>query len=100
LPEVEPAPGPGHYNLVDYEGEGKRYMSSSMFVSTTNRWNPAWEAETEVPGPSMFSFVSIIVRECSLFIPGVGTEEKLIEKRKKQPPTLSINHCFPYPTIA
>jgi hypothetical protein len=41
-----------------------------------------------------------LVRECSLFIPGVGTEEKLIEKRKKQPPTLSINHFFPYPTIA
>jgi hypothetical protein len=41
-----------------------------------------------------------VVRECSLFIPGVGTEEKLIEKRKKQPPTLSINHFFPYPTIA
>ena len=54
LPEVEPTPGPGHYNLVNYEGEEKRYMSSSMFVSTTNRWNPEWEAETEVPGPSKF----------------------------------------------
>jgi hypothetical protein len=43
---------------------------------------------------------SISLRECSLFIPGVGTEEKLIGKRKKQPPTLSINHFFPYPTIA
>ncbi|CAB3979660.1 Hypothetical predicted protein [Paramuricea clavata] len=54
LPEVEPAPGPGHYNLVNYEGEGKRYMSSSMFVSTTSRWNPTWEAETEVPGPTSY----------------------------------------------
>jgi hypothetical protein len=44
--------------------------------------------------------IADVVRECSLFIPGVGTEEKLIEKRKKQPPTLSINHFFPYPTIA
>ncbi len=55
---MEPTPGPGHYNLVNYEGEGKRYMSSSMFVSTTSRWNPAVEAEVEVPGPSKLLFES------------------------------------------
>jgi hypothetical protein len=44
--------------------------------------------------------LSTNIRECSLFIPGVGTEEKLIAKRKKQPPTFSVNHFFPYPTIA
>ncbi|XP_028406321.1 O(6)-methylguanine-induced apoptosis 2-like [Dendronephthya gigantea] len=54
LPDVEPTPGPGHYNLVNYEGEGKRFMSSSMFVSTTSRWNPTWEAEMEIPGPTSY----------------------------------------------
>lgn len=67
LPEVEPTPGPGHYNLVNYDGDAKRYMSSSMFVSTTSRWNPAWEAETEIPGPSKFYF------EKTFFVFGEGS---------------------------
>jgi hypothetical protein len=37
------------------------------------------------------------LRECSLFIPGVGTEDKLIEMRKKQPPTRFDQPFFPLP---
>ena len=37
----------------------------------------------------------VYVRECSLFIPRVGTEEKLIEKRKKQSP----NHYMAWISI-
>ena len=37
LPPSPPLPGPGHYNLVNYEGEPRRYVTSSVFVSTTNR---------------------------------------------------------------
>ncbi|XP_046846666.1 O(6)-methylguanine-induced apoptosis 2-like [Xenia sp. Carnegie-2017] len=54
VPELDPSPGPGHYNLVNYKGEEKRYMSSSMFVSTTSRWKPGTDIETEIPGPTSY----------------------------------------------
>ena len=34
------------------------------------------------------------LRECSLFIPGVGTEEKLILKSKNMPPNLLADNFF------
>lgn len=54
LPPLEPMPGPGHYNVVDYEGPPKHYMSSSAFVSTTSRWSGGAPGEEDVPGPGMF----------------------------------------------
>ncbi len=38
LPKTPPQPGPGSYEVVDYEGLPKHYMSGSAFVSTTSRW--------------------------------------------------------------
>lgn len=51
LPPLEPMPGPGHYNVVDYEGPPKHYMSSSAFVSTTSRWTGEALGEEDSPGP-------------------------------------------------
>jgi len=53
LPPLEPMPGPGHYNVVDYEGPPKHYMSSSAFVSTTSRWTGGVLGEEDSPGPGM-----------------------------------------------
>ncbi|KAM8977352.1 O(6)-methylguanine-induced apoptosis 2 [Pelodytes ibericus] len=33
-----PVPGPGQYEIVDYEGPPKHYISSAAFVSNTSRW--------------------------------------------------------------
>ncbi|XP_018424698.1 PREDICTED: O(6)-methylguanine-induced apoptosis 2 [Nanorana parkeri] len=47
-------PGPGYYELVDYEGPPKQYISSSAFVSNTSRW--AGDASGEdVPGPASYN---------------------------------------------
>jgi len=54
LPPLEPMPGPGHYNVVDYEGPPKHYMSSSAFVSTTSRWSGGAPGEEDVPGPATY----------------------------------------------
>lgn len=54
LPPLEPMPGPGHYNVVDYEGPPKHYMSSSVFVSTTSRWTGGIPGEEDVPGPATY----------------------------------------------
>ncbi|KAK7489463.1 hypothetical protein BaRGS_00019262, partial [Batillaria attramentaria] len=35
LPQTPPLPGPGSYEVVNYEGPAKHYMSSAAFVSTT-----------------------------------------------------------------
>lgn len=52
LPEVPPAPGPGAYDVVDYEGPAKHYMSSAAFVSNTSRWTDhAVSAAVDMPGP-------------------------------------------------
>lgn len=55
LPPLEPMPGPGHYNVVDYEGPPKHYMSSSAFVSTTSRWTGGVLGEEDSPGPGMLT---------------------------------------------
>ncbi|PVD23430.1 hypothetical protein C0Q70_16699 [Pomacea canaliculata] len=55
LPEVPPAPGPGAYDVVDYEGPAKHYMSSAAFVSNTSRWTDhAVSAAVDMPGPVQY----------------------------------------------
>ncbi|XP_065061824.1 O(6)-methylguanine-induced apoptosis 2-like [Rhopilema esculentum] len=60
LPPSPPLPGPGHYNLVNYEGEPRRYVTSSVFVSTTNRLmgQELQDNESE-PGPATYNPQSI-----------------------------------------
>lgn len=53
LPDTPPQPGPAAYDLVDYEGPTKHYMSSSAFVSTTSRWTGNGPTG-ELPGPGEF----------------------------------------------
>ena len=68
LPPLEPMPGPGHYNVVDYEGPPKHYMSSSAFVSTTSRWSGGAPGEEDLPGPGKYIFFSgtIMITEDSV----------------------------------
>ena len=53
LPPTPPSPGPGQYEVVDYEGPEQHYMSSSVFVSSTSRWTGAAPKQTDMPGPGM-----------------------------------------------
>ncbi|XP_057312800.1 O(6)-methylguanine-induced apoptosis 2-like [Hydractinia symbiolongicarpus] len=53
MPQQQPTPGPGQYNLVNYEGLTKQYVSSSMFVSTTNRWSG--DRPKAGPGPGAYN---------------------------------------------
>eukprot|EP00794_Sanderia_malayensis_P004679 gene4679-5289_t len=58
LPPTPPAPGPGHYNLVDYSGPTPKFVSSSMFVSTTGRLNTAAAVTSDSlyePGPATYN---------------------------------------------
>ena len=50
LPKTPPAPGPGAYELVNYDGDPKHYMSGAAFVSTTSRWTGN-ARHPEFPGP-------------------------------------------------
>lgn len=52
MPPEPDAPGPGQYDLVNYEGPPKQYATSSMFVSTTNRWTG--KRLNSLPGPGKF----------------------------------------------
>ena len=58
LPPPLPEPGPGSYELVDYKGPAKHYMSSAAFVSSTSRWN-AEIAHADNPGPGMTTLFCI-----------------------------------------
>lgn len=53
LPSTPPSPGPGTYEVVDYEGPERHYMSSSVFVSSTSRWSGGPKPR-EVPGPAHY----------------------------------------------
>nr|XP_022319607.1 O(6)-methylguanine-induced apoptosis 2-like [Crassostrea virginica]XP_022319608.1 O(6)-methylguanine-induced apoptosis 2-like [Crassostrea virginica] len=53
LPNTPPQPGPAAYDLVNYEGPPKHYMSSSAFVSTTSRWTGNG-LTGELPGPAHY----------------------------------------------
>jgi hypothetical protein len=71
LPDTPPAPGPGAYEVVDYEGPPKHYMSGAAFVSTTGRWTGGpIPGGNEMPGPGQyhwrsafeFEFLVIVLR--------------------------------------
>ncbi|KAM7100263.1 O(6)-methylguanine-induced apoptosis 2 isoform 3-T4 [Molossus nigricans] len=53
LPPKPPVPGPGQYEIVDYTGPGKHFVSSASFVSNTRRWTAA-PAEPGLPGPATY----------------------------------------------
>ncbi|CAF2053684.1 unnamed protein product [Rotaria magnacalcarata] len=50
-----PYPGPGAYELRDYKGVEKKYMSSAAFVSTTSRWAIDTAIAAERPGPGSYT---------------------------------------------
>lgn len=50
LPPPPLAPGPGAYDLRDYEGPARHYMSSSVFVSSSSRWHDM-SSDRTIPGP-------------------------------------------------
>lgn len=55
LPQTPPLPGPGSYEVVDYAGPVKHYMSGSSFVSTTGRWTGNIPGNTaDMPGPAHY----------------------------------------------
>uniref|UniRef100_A0A8C5K2M1 Sperm tail PG rich repeat containing 1 n=1 Tax=Jaculus jaculus TaxID=51337 RepID=A0A8C5K2M1_JACJA len=53
LPPKPPLPGPGQYDLVDYEGPPKHFISSASFVSNTKRW-PVVTSHASLPGPATY----------------------------------------------
>ncbi|KAM9109651.1 O(6)-methylguanine-induced apoptosis 2 isoform 2-T2 [Megaptera novaeangliae] len=50
LPPKPPLPGPGQYEIVDYTGPPKHFISSASFVSNTSRWTVA-PSQPGLPGP-------------------------------------------------
>ncbi|XP_051774787.1 O(6)-methylguanine-induced apoptosis 2 [Erpetoichthys calabaricus] len=53
MPKTPPLPGPGQYEMVDYNGPPKHYMSSAVFVSNTSRWAGDNKCK-EFPGPGFY----------------------------------------------
>ncbi|KAM9242036.1 O(6)-methylguanine-induced apoptosis 2 [Dugong dugon] len=53
LPPKPPSPGPGQYDVVDYTGPPKRFISSASFVSSTSRWAVA-PPQPGLPGPATY----------------------------------------------
>ncbi|XP_013930671.1 PREDICTED: O(6)-methylguanine-induced apoptosis 2, partial [Thamnophis sirtalis] len=49
-PQNPPLPGPGQYDIVDYRGPPKHYISSAVFVSNTKRWTGD-KFHKGIPGP-------------------------------------------------
>jgi len=58
VPILDQKPGPGTYEIVDYEGPEKHYMSSGVFVSNTSRWN-VQNSKPGQPGPTTYKPASI-----------------------------------------
>nr|XP_056702411.1 O(6)-methylguanine-induced apoptosis 2 [Euleptes europaea] len=52
-PRTPPPPGPGQYEIVDYEGPSKHYISSAVFVSNTDRCFRD-KFHQEIPGPGTY----------------------------------------------
>uniref|UniRef100_K7GBM1 Sperm tail PG-rich repeat containing 1 n=1 Tax=Pelodiscus sinensis TaxID=13735 RepID=K7GBM1_PELSI len=52
-PKNPPLPGPGQYEIVDYEGPPKHYISSAVFVSSTGRWTGNTSRQG-LPGPGTY----------------------------------------------
>ena len=55
LPPPPINPGPGAYDLRDYEGPAKHYMSSSVFVSSSSRWHDM-SSDRTIPGPGRCTY--------------------------------------------
>lgn len=58
LPPELPLPGPGAYEVRDSREPVKKYMSSSMFVSSTSRWingGAGLAKIDETPGPGKYT---------------------------------------------
>ncbi|XP_058574603.1 O(6)-methylguanine-induced apoptosis 2 isoform X2 [Neofelis nebulosa] len=53
LPPKPPLPGPGQYEIVDYEGPPRHFTSSASFVSNTSRWTAA-PSQPGLPGPATY----------------------------------------------
>ncbi|XP_051027882.1 O(6)-methylguanine-induced apoptosis 2 [Acomys russatus] len=53
LPPKPPLPGPGQYEIVNYEGPPKHFISSASFVSNTSRW-PVLSSKPSMPGPATY----------------------------------------------
>ncbi|XP_046516822.1 O(6)-methylguanine-induced apoptosis 2 isoform X2 [Equus quagga] len=53
LPPKPPLPGPGQYEIVDYTGPPKHFISSASFVSNTSRWTAA-PSQPGLPGPATY----------------------------------------------
>ncbi|XP_058052157.1 O(6)-methylguanine-induced apoptosis 2 [Ahaetulla prasina] len=53
-PQNPPLPGPGQYDLVDYRGPPKHYISSAVFVSNTKRWTGD-KFHKGIPGPGTYN---------------------------------------------
>ncbi|XP_033083712.1 O(6)-methylguanine-induced apoptosis 2 isoform X2 [Trachypithecus francoisi] len=53
LPPKPPLPGPGQYEIVDYLGPRKHFISSASFVSNTSRWTVA-PPQPGLPGPATY----------------------------------------------
>ncbi|KAF6345776.1 sperm tail PG-rich repeat containing 1 [Rhinolophus ferrumequinum] len=54
LPPKPPLPGPGQYEIVDYMGPPKHFISSASFVSNTGRWTMV-PAQPDFPGPASYN---------------------------------------------
>ncbi|XP_077193737.1 O(6)-methylguanine-induced apoptosis 2 [Paroedura picta] len=52
-PKSPPAPGPGQYEIVDFNGPSKHYISSAVFVSNTDRCFRD-KFHQELPGPGAY----------------------------------------------
>ncbi|KAM4701587.1 O(6)-methylguanine-induced apoptosis 2 [Discoglossus pictus] len=53
LPKSSSPPGPGHYEIVDYKGPPKHYISTAVFVSNTSRWSGDISGQ-DIPGPGSY----------------------------------------------
>jgi len=59
MPTALEQPGPGAYEVVDYDGPEKRFMSSGVFVSNTSRWNNSGGKTKNQPGPTTYKPTSV-----------------------------------------
>ncbi|KAL2080709.1 hypothetical protein ACEWY4_024502 [Coilia grayii] len=52
-PKDPPFPGPGQYDIVNFEGPPKHFMSTAAFVSGTSRWIQHTKGQ-DAPGPGFY----------------------------------------------
>lgn len=54
-PPEAPLPGPGAYEVRNFNQAEKKYMSSAAFVSSTSRWATDASMSAERPGPGWYT---------------------------------------------